>query len=151
MCSRWTETNVQEPLCFVTPECRVTEEDGEIKKRTPVRPANQLGYCKNNLAGREVTAVRVDAIVCILSAPLHLDYGFVVWFVLSVLAIRHLTLRLGQEYTLTTSRAASLINEQMVMTFRKYNRLFSKQFSYILPHLLLNSQRCLSGTLYLCF
>lgn len=77
------------PTTPVPPECRVTGEDGEIKMRRPVRPVNQLSYCKNNephRQGREVTAVGVAATVCILSAARRSFglYGFVVRFVLWV-------------------------------------------------------------------
>lgn len=74
MCLRWTETNcLWDPrvptsrlLLFIPPECRVKREDGEIMKRTLVGPLNQLDDCKNNEAGRGVTAAgAAPTAVCI--------------------------------------------------------------------------------------
>lgn len=95
-------------------------------------PVNQLGYCKNNEAGREVTAVRVvptclypvcTPFTCVMGLLLGLFCEFR-WLKISFWArgIQECT-----RFPSTHSRAASLINEHMVKTFRKYTRFFSKQ------------------------
>lgn len=82
---RERETTSWTPHHLVPPECRVTGEDGEIKRRRPAWPVNQFSYCKNNelhrrlgrweveMGGqRGVTAVRILLAHCF--TQLSLDF-----------------------------------------------------------------------------
>lgn len=94
-------------------------------------PANQLDYCKNKEAGREVTAVGAFITFCV---PF------------SCISFSLLSDSFGYFHSLKINKTSDLINVDPVTTFRKYNTLSEQRYFPIRCFIYRRKPRSLSDT-----